>query len=760
MKDLIFHPVISTPWLIFWVIGTAALVGWSLRRGIRSRLRMTLLGTFRAAALIALLVMLTQPQRRHDEVTVLRPQLAVLIDKSESMTDPVDRAQPNRSARVAEWLKTPAIARAKRDFDFRLFAFDQGLTELNPQSTDTTPTTPAIKYDGVTSNVIESARLLQEHFRGQPLAGVLMLSDGLDTAGGSTPGNKPKPETSDRPATEAAPESAPKTPIFTFELEKPFTPRRPPKKVSLANIDYPPRVVTGWDTELRVNVAGRGMSGQTVNVELWRDGIKTSESPLAFNEDDQTRQVAFPVSHATTGTFHYELRIPDPAADKEARAYPFVIEVMDPGNRVLYLQNSLGFDFKFLRKAIVTDRNLQLSAFVRWAGGQLVSIADAGAQNPKATLDFSPQALANNAVVILGDLPPDALTPANGKALRDFVDRGGGLVLLGGPNSLASPGLAKSQLAPLLPVRTPADYREGSFPMEITDTGLHHPVFGSLFTAVKDFPPLLTCNVAANVAPTAEVLMETVVGGKRCPVIAAMRFGKGRVIVILSDTIWRWRLASKGWAAERSPYDTFWAQMMDWLIPKEQSKQNSNRLELFTTRANYLMGEHPQICAILRTLSPDAKQPASLPLEIRTPDDKVFQYTLHPGTLQTNRGNQVSGYRVEVEPNVAGVFRAKSSTTIAGTTIEGETRFVVSQRGGEITGKPVDRQLLTRIAESSGGRFYRLSQWENWRGDLHVHEQHFSRVELLDLWNNPYLLGFLLVMLAADWTTRKFWNLP
>ena len=95
-----------------------------------------------------------------------------------------------------------------------------------------------------------------------------------------------------------------------------------------------------------------------------------------------------------------------------------------------------------------------------------------------------------------------------------------------------------------------------------------------------------------------------------------------------------------------------------------------------------------------------------------------------------------------------------------GVAIEGETRFVVTQPATEITGKPIDREALTRIAEASSGRFYPLGQWENWRRDLHYNEQHFSRVELLDLWNNPWLLGFLLLMLAADWTTRKFWNLP
>ncbi|MCX6967825.1 MAG: hypothetical protein NTZ46_08630, partial [Verrucomicrobia bacterium] len=289
---------------------------------------------------------------------------------------------------------------------------------------------------------------------------------------------------------------------------------------------------------------------------------------------------------------------------------------------------------------------------------------------------------------------------------------------------------------------------------------LHHPVFGSLFTAIEDFPPLLTFNFAGSVAPNAEVLVETSVNGKASPAIASMRYGQGRVIVILSDTLWRWRLAAKGWSANRSPYDTFWAQLMDWLIPKEQQKQDSNRLELFSERTNYLSGEQPEIRAILRTASPEAKSPATLPLQVRTPDDKTFEYTLRPAQLMGRDGKKVAGYRVAVEPNVPGVFRAKATASVNGATVEGETRFIVTQPATELTGKPIDRTALRRIAHSNGGEYYPMGQWNNWRRDLHITEQHTSRIELLDLWNHPLLLGLLLMMLAADWATRKFWNLP
>ena len=742
MSDLVFHPMAGIPWLVLAALAVAGAIFWSLQRGVRSRSRAMLLAVLRLSALVALLAMLAQPQQRREEITVLRPQLAVLVDNSQSMAEKVDPGQPPRSARVAEWLRSPALEAARKDFDVRLFAFDEVPAEQ--------PGIDSLKFDGTHSKISESVARLKEHFRGQPLAGILLLSDGLDRADDN--------RTSASAAPQQAEDAAAHVPVFTFELEKPFKLKVPRKRISLANLDYPPRVVTGWNTEVRAAIAAQGMNGQTLNIELWREGKKAYESAVAFNEDEQTRQVAFPISQAVPGAVHYELRINDPAADRDARANPFVIEAMEPGNRVLYLQNALGFDFKFLRKAIVTDRNLQLNAFVRWADGRLVNIADAGSQAP--ALDLSAQALAGTAVVILGDLAPDALSPENSKALAAFVDHGGGLVILGGPHSLATAGLANTALGPLLPVRLPAEYKEGNFPMRITDTGLHHPVFGSLFTAIEDFPPLLTFNFAGSLAPNAEVLVETSVNGKASPAIATMRYGQGRVIVILSDTLWRWRLAAKGWSATRSPYDTFWAQLMDWLIPKEQQKQDSNRLELFSERTNYLSGEQPEIRAIVRTATPNAQPPATLPLQIRTPDDKTFEYTLRPAQFTGRDGKKVSGYRVAVEPNVPGVFRAKATALLNGATVEGETRFIVTQPATERTGKPIDRPALLHIAQAHGGAYYPMDQWDNWRRDLHITEQHTSRIELFDLWNHPLLLGIFLTMLAADWAMRKFWNLP
>jgi uncharacterized membrane protein len=744
MKDFFLTPILSWPWLAGIAAAFIIVIGWSFFHGLRSKSKIALLGSLRVGALLTLMVILLQPQQRQDEVTALRTQLAVLIDTSESMTDRPDDKQPARADRVREFLKSAVMQQAREDFDVRTFVFDTDTKELSQDA-------PELKFAGGRSDVLGAVMKVQEHLRGQPVAGVLMLSDGLDTILGD----------------KAAANVPAGVPVYTFELEKSFQPKPRERRVTIVNMDYPQRVVAGWDTEIRATIGGSGMSGMTAPVELWRDGRKQRETTVAFNEEEQTRDTAFALSHDKPGMVQYELRVNSPAADKQAKSFPFLIEVLEPGNRLLYIQNTLGFDFKFLRRAITSDRNLQLNAYVRM-GDRMVQFGERGMAGAQQALDLTQQMLARYAVLILGDVPPESFTATQLATIRNFVDRGGALVLLGGPNGLASPALGPSPLKDVLPVRigNGAEYRDerdsgaGGFPVEITDAGLRHPVFGPLFAKVKDFPALLTCNVAEGATPLAEVLLQAQVGGQMRPVVAATRFGQGRCVAVLTDTIWRWRLASRGWTGDRSPYDTFWTQLMDWLIPKEKKQQNADRIELFTERTNYDLSDKPEVRAILSLVSPDAKPPATLPLQVRAPDEKTLEYTLRPATLQTSDGKQVPGYRVDVEPHMAGIYTAKCAVTVGGAKVEGETRFVVTKPATELTGKPINRDLMAKIAEATKGRFYTIGKWDNWRKDLHYEEQRISRIQILDLWNHPALLSLLMGLLAADWIARKFWSLP
>jgi len=739
MREFLFSPVVAWVWLILLAALIAAGTIVTFFYGLRSKLRIVLLWTFRVLALALFVLMLAQPQQRQEEITVLRPQLAVLVDTSESMTDPADETQPRRAEQVKKWMESPAFTNQLADFDVRVFAFDQTLNEAGRD-------VGKLQFKGDRSNVLGALRQAQDRFRGQPLSAICLLSDGLETI------NPVKPESVTAPTM---------VPVFTFELEKPFKPKPKTKEVGIIHADYPSRVVVGWEVEMKISVRAVSMAGQTVIVELWRDGRKQQETTVAFGEDEQNRDAAFTVTHDRPGAVQYEARLADPAAKKDSGKAPFVIDVVEPGNRVLYIQNTLSFDFKFLRKAIEANRNLQLASYVRWKDGKLVSLSSAGRTMEGAALEFVASSLARYSVVIIGNLPVDSLSPDDYKGLREYVDKGGGLVVLGGGNSLLSQAVNATALKDVLPVTFggSSEYREGAFPVAITDTGLHHPVFGSLFAKLHEFPPLQTLNVADGTDALAQVLVRANWLGRQVPLVTAKQFGKGRVLTVATDTIFGWRLAEKGWSGQMSPYDTFWAQLMDWLIPKEQEKGGTGKLEVFTDRPNYFVGEKPEVRAIV-TLPGGAKGPTQLALRVATPDEKTFEYVMQAATLQTAAGRQVPGYRAAVEPYVAGVYVAEVTAPIGGTNVAAQARFVVSKPPTEVTGQPINRELLARLAEITKGRFLPMGEWDNWRKTLHVEEQHFSRVQLLDLWNNPVLLGLLLAVLAMDWIARKLWSLP
>ncbi len=733
LSDILWESVCRPGILAGALVLSAALILWTLHTGIRDWRQKLILGLLRLIILLLLLVMLLQPKEKKEEITILKPQIAVLVDGSESMTDPVDKNQPHRLQRVAEWFKSRGYADASRDFDIRIFRFDRNVEEVSGDPSQWS-------YKGNSSQIVRAVNQVQEKFRGQPLTGVFLLSDGIDTSG-----------------TEKTTPVSTNVPVMSFELEKTFQVKQE-RKISISGVDFPPKVVVDRESQIRVSLTGTGMTGQAVQIQLWRDGKLVSGVPVTFNEDSQTRSAAFSISLPVAGPAQFEIRVDNPAADKEARSYPLQMEAMEPGNRILYLQNAFGFDLKFLRKAIVSDRNLQLSTFVRMPGGRMAMIDGSGAQ-AAAGFDFSPKSLGNSSVVIIGDLAPSWLSDENALALRNFVDHGGGLVLLGGTEFFTSSAMATSPLGPLLPVRLPAPYVEGKFPVKLTESGLHHPVFGPLFSKVVDFPPLLSINDSQGVAPIAEVLMQAVTLNSPKPLVVTMRFGQGKVVAVMSNTLWRWRLAATQLGSGQSPYDAFWTQLMDWLIPKEQEKQNIDRLELYPERSGYVLGEKPEIRALLRTI--DKKPlPATIPLRVKTPDEKSFDYIMKAAELTLPDGKTVKGYSAEIEPNVPGIFVATSSATFGANKISAELRLVVGKPRTEITGKPINRELLQRISRESGGRFYSIGEWDHWGQDLHYKEQKFTRIDLHDLWNSPILLGLILVFLCVEWIIRKNFNLP
>ena len=703
-------------WFGLLAVGVLGLTAWTFA-GLRKdpdRRRALWLAGLRGGSAILLGLVLLQPQFQRSEWVIERPLVGVLIDDSQSMND---GPTPETRVMVArEWLESAAFRDARETCDFRFFSVDREIKETIPSE---------LSFKGTESRINAALSDWSRRWGREGAAGMVLISDGLDTGGG--------------------PPVSLGLPCWVMEVEPPGS--NTTARVAVWQVEPPRRPEAGAETSVRVVLQGWGVEGKDIPVELWSEGRKLAEKRVRFMRRGDVVEAILPLKPERPGSYAYELRVADSAADASAKSQPFVVAVRQEGRSVLLLSNTIGFEGKFLRRALTTDRNVRLDSYARWQDGRWASI-DGG----KDTLDLSPAALSSRSTIVLEDVSPDALNPAQWQAISDFADKGGGLVVLGGSNLLDSPRAAEC-LGRVLPVPTPAPHRDGRFGVKLTDAGLRHPVFGPLFEAVKDFPALQGANLATGVAGNAQVLMEAIADGQARPLVVVKQQGAGRVAVVLSDTLWRWRVASPGWSGQLSAYDTFWSQMLDWLAPDQEGLQSRGRIELTSDRPFYQQGGKVSIQAewIGKGVAPFE----SLGVTIKSPSGTTRPLTLQAGVWQNPEGRRVTGFRGETEADATGVYQVDAQASWTGGEVRANMSFAVAASPEERRGESPDAEFLQQLAKQSGGAYFARGEGEKWLEMLPKPKRQTEREVVTDIWNHPVIVFLLLGCLCGEWWLRR-----
>ena len=249
--------------------------------------------------------------------------------------------------------------------------------------------------------------------------------------------------------------------------------------------------------------------------------------------------------------------------------------------RVLYIEGAIRPEYKFLRRALSIDPNVQLISLVRVQKDRFFSHGAIDGKKlpglPRSDEDFR-----MFDVIILGDLDSTYLTRDQMGKLRKFVKDGGGLLMIGGRNSFGPGGYAGTDLEAALPVvvgkRSQPRDKAAFLPM-LTASGRKRPILKGLSKyfpgpastrpAAKDvqLPDLRGCTTVVRAKPGAAVLaVHPTRRNKhgRLVVLAVRDFGAGRSAAFTADSTWQWYLRLRGLRA-KAPYRLFWGQMIRWL---------------------------------------------------------------------------------------------------------------------------------------------------------------------------------------------------
>jgi hypothetical protein len=137
-----------------------------------------------------------------------------------------------------------------------------------------------------------------------------------------------------------------------------------------------------------------------------------------------------------------------------------------------------------------------------------------------------------------------------------------------------------------------------------------------------------------------------------------------------------------------------------------------------------------------------------------TSDDGVTQQ------LQMTPSGQGDGrYTAQVDAASTGLYRV-AMTAKAGNKEVGalETHFRRNDGVVEHFGTQQNRPLLQRIADSTGGRYWRLDQLGDLPEAMKYSKAGIVERQTLELWNLPIFFLLLLLLKMGEWLLRLRWK--
>ena len=219
-------------------------------------------------------------------------------------------------------------------------------------------------------------------------------------------------------------------------------------------------------------------------------------------------------------------------------------------------------------------------------------------------LPETPSELIAYDAIILSNVPRDALSDPHLAWIDEWIGRrGGGLCMVGGPNSFASGQWNETSVGKMLPVElVPAgrDWDESLTTVQPATEGAIHPIWlissdeAQNRSLIKAIPKFLGSNRLGRVKPGADVLARTTspgADGKLAPALAIQPYGRGRTMAMTPAITRRWANEfTESWGGRDAPYyKKFWRNVVYWLT--ENSSIGRRRLLAETDKRLYRPGE-------------------------------------------------------------------------------------------------------------------------------------------------------------------------
>lgn len=772
-------PEWATPALLLLAVALAALLGSYLRAPSSTAVRTTA-AVLKAVGLTALAVCLIEPL-----TSSVRPRpgenlFAVAVDDSLSMQirDAADGEARGEALRSTLRADSSWLTRLGQQFDVRQLAFDVDLRGIEDFAT--------LEYAGDGSSLMAALQNVSRRFRGLPLGGVLLMTDGnaTDASGRDTDWS-------------ALP------PIYPVVVG---TERELPdvrvESVSVRQTNFETAPVT-----IDAQIFAAGADELAVDVTLLDENSKQLETQrIELSADRASAAARFQVRPERPGISIY--RVTATAIDDGI--WSETIEATEANNsrsvvvengagpyRVLYVSGRPNWDFKFLRRALAEDDQVELVGLIRIArrepkftfrprgegnGNQLFEgfnrddeetaerhdepvLTRLGTQDEEELRDGFPQSadlLYKYDAIVLDDIEAEFFSQDQLSLLEGFVARrGGGLLMMGGVDSFAEGGYGRTPVGALLPVYLDdaaggAGRADSEFRLSLTREGWLEDWVRLRKTEDDErirlamAPDFLTANVVGLLKPGATELAQVTSSsdGKR-PALVTQRFGRGRTAALLIADLWRSGLERS--SPDNDDLEVSWRQTVRWLVADVP-----RRVEVAVAPADDAAATSASRSTGLRIRVYDAEylplENAAIDVAVTTPEGKRLQLAAEadaeePGVYVARHHSRKPGtYRARV--NVA----APDGSPLG----ECETAWIAEPLADEFAQIRPNRRLLEEIAAKTGGEVVEPDDLDALVASLERRSMPITETRINPLWHHPAFFAFAVACLVAEWGLRRW----
>ena len=577
---------------------------------------------------------------------------------------------------------------------------------------------------------------------GIPPAGIVLLSDGIDSA------------TSQRSEAVLRDLGAREIPVYTVPLGLPD-----PDDVSINNIVMQEVSFSGDRVPVRVHLQSEGYEQRTARLSVLLNDRRVSSRVVRFDGGLQFEEVDFRVDIYEKGAAQIDVVI-EPFDDEVSITNNRItrsIRVVNEKVNVLYIEGNARWEFRYLRAILKRDPRINATFIASNVGPEV-------ARNSPEHIERFPSKREEAFMydlVILGDVDASFFSDEELGLLEELIrDRGASLLMLCGP--MHSPGSYQgTPVQTMLPVRFDPDEKwaevsESVYPV-LTPEGRSSLVMTleneddlndriwSRMAPMDQLPPLLAAKPGATVLA---VLSDSTERDQSYPLVAWQRYGTGKCMSIASDRLWRLRYKTGDKYHWR-----VWSQCIQFMTLSRLMGEHK-RIRLETDRSSYFVGSQGRLYAHVLDDDFEPVVQSGFDVVVSGLDGAAASQQIK---LQPDR-SQPGLYEGYFTPSGPGRYRMEANENDR--KVSSVTEFQVSDIRQELTDTDMRLENLQRIADLTGGATLGVQEFPKISSLVNGESLTTTVRSERPLWDHWLVILLLAGLLGAEWILRRRHDLP